>query len=254
MGRRPSPLDPDDPLHAFAIELRALRDVAGSDGTFKATCARVGISRSTYFAWLGGKQLPGRDLLELVVESWGGDIAYWLERRRQAEQALEYLKVPSASPQEEVDAGGPYNDETVLSHRLKGGPDYTKLSELEDVGELSTQQRHADQEFLAQIQYLVSDMPSVPPPFLLRRHTDYSPEQVSDILAGTYYGSPEGKLHAREQVVKALEGFYPDREIGDAWPIGLRVQLCLKWAEVAKNLEKAWIQRSISQIPRRPAE
>ncbi|MEX2975208.1 hypothetical protein [Streptomyces sp. C184] len=190
----------------------------------------------------------------MTVESWGGDVAYWLERRRQAEQALECLMVPSASPLEEVEVEVLCDDETVLSHRLKGGPDYTKLSELEGLDELSIHEMQANQEFLAQIQYLVSDMPSVPPSFLLSHYTNYSPQQVSDVLDGSYYGSPEGKLHAREQVVKALQTFYPDREIGDAWPIGLRVQLCLKWAEIAKDLEKAWLRRSISMIPRTSVE
>lgn len=93
MGRRPNPLNPDDPLHAFAIELGALRDRAGLAGMAKATCDRVGVNRTTYYAWLGGKQLPGRDVLELTVRAWGGDPAYWLERRRETEKALTELAV-----------------------------------------------------------------------------------------------------------------------------------------------------------------
>ncbi|MFB7810803.1 helix-turn-helix domain-containing protein [Streptomyces virginiae] len=86
MGRRPSRLNPNNPVEAFALELRALRDAAGPAGTVTATCRAAGITRTTYYAWLSGKQLPGRDALERVVRPWGGDIAYWLERRRRAEE------------------------------------------------------------------------------------------------------------------------------------------------------------------------
>ncbi|WP_372411854.1 helix-turn-helix domain-containing protein [Streptomyces luteireticuli] len=88
MGRLPKALDPRDPLQAFAIELRALRDAAGAAGGQAATCEAVGINRSTYYAWLSGAQLPTSDLLELVVRAWGGDRAHWAERRRQTERAL----------------------------------------------------------------------------------------------------------------------------------------------------------------------
>jgi hypothetical protein len=59
VGRRRKRLDPSHPLHAFAIELRDLRDAAGPAGACKATCELVGIHRTTYYAWLQGTQLPG---------------------------------------------------------------------------------------------------------------------------------------------------------------------------------------------------
>lgn len=93
MGRRPKPLNPNHPLHAFAIELKVLRDAAGLAGEVKATCDRIGVNRTTYYAWLGGKQLPGRDVLELMVRAWGGDPAYWLARRREVETALSEIVV-----------------------------------------------------------------------------------------------------------------------------------------------------------------
>jgi len=89
----PKRLNPDDPLQAFAIELRLLRERAGSAGAEKATCAVAGINRTTYFAWLAGKQLPGRDALERAVKAWGGVSEYWVERRRQTEAALVDLSV-----------------------------------------------------------------------------------------------------------------------------------------------------------------
>lgn len=88
MGRRPAPLDPDHPLGAFALELKALRDAAGSRGACRPTCERAGFTRATYYAWLSGKQLPERDALQRAVKFWGGDAGYWNARRRQAEIEL----------------------------------------------------------------------------------------------------------------------------------------------------------------------
>ncbi|MGW7247370.1 hypothetical protein [Streptomyces decoyicus] len=88
MGRRPEPLDPSNPLHAFALNLVELRDAAGPAGRVKETCAEAGINRSTYYAWLSGKQLPGRDALEVAVRSWGGDVSEWVLKRRQTEKLL----------------------------------------------------------------------------------------------------------------------------------------------------------------------
>ncbi|MFE3193106.1 helix-turn-helix domain-containing protein [Nocardia sp. NPDC059240] len=88
MGRRPKRLDPGEPLHAFAAELRRLRDQAGSSGTMIQTCKSGAISRTTYYAWLEGRQLPGRDALERIVRGWGGNVAEWAEKRRSTEELL----------------------------------------------------------------------------------------------------------------------------------------------------------------------
>ncbi|MEU0963553.1 hypothetical protein ABZ328_29015 [Micromonospora aurantiaca] len=113
MGRPPKGLNPDNPLHAFAIELKIFRDRAGFAGTAKATCGAVGINRTTYYAWLAGKQLPGRDVLELTVRAWSGDLDYWLQRRRQAEAALAEL---SSQRQAEAVAGA--SQQTLAAQRL----------------------------------------------------------------------------------------------------------------------------------------
>ncbi|MFC4498384.1 MULTISPECIES: helix-turn-helix domain-containing protein [Streptomyces] len=93
VGRRPEPLDAGNPQHAFALRLRQLRDTAGAAGDTKATCQRAGISPTTYYAWLAGKQLPGRDALERVVKAWGGEVAEWLELRGRTEETLAMLAV-----------------------------------------------------------------------------------------------------------------------------------------------------------------
>lgn len=85
VGRRPKPLDLNHPLHAFAHELRLLRDQAGAPGSERETCERAQIGRSTYYSYLNGENLPSRESLERVIKAWGGDIEVWLERRRQVE-------------------------------------------------------------------------------------------------------------------------------------------------------------------------
>ncbi|MGY1895030.1 BsuBI/PstI family type II restriction endonuclease [Nocardia gipuzkoensis] len=103
MGRRPKRLDPNDPLEAFALELRTLRDGAGRAGREKETCAAGKINRSTYYAWLAGTQLPTLDQFELVVRAWGGDVDHWLRRRRHVENLLGE-SVATALPQESPEA------------------------------------------------------------------------------------------------------------------------------------------------------
>ncbi|MFD4786240.1 helix-turn-helix domain-containing protein [Streptomyces sp. NPDC058459] len=98
VGRRPKPLDPSQPLHAFALELRLLRDKAGALGSEKETCQRAEIGRSTYYSYLNGENLPSRDRLEAVVKAWGGDVKVWLERRRQVEAAV--VQRSSTQPKE----------------------------------------------------------------------------------------------------------------------------------------------------------
>ncbi|MFJ2812169.1 helix-turn-helix domain-containing protein [Streptomyces sp. NPDC087294] len=88
VGRRPKPLDLNHPLHAFAHQLRLLRDQAGTPGSERETCERAEIGRSTYYSYLNGENLPSRESLERVVKAWGGDIEVWLERRRQVEAAV----------------------------------------------------------------------------------------------------------------------------------------------------------------------
>ncbi|MFJ4474817.1 hypothetical protein [Streptomyces xanthochromogenes] len=75
-------------MGAFAVALTALRDEAGAAGGMRRTCDAANISRSTYYAWLSGKQLPGRDVLEIVVKAWGGNVAEWIKLRRETEEQL----------------------------------------------------------------------------------------------------------------------------------------------------------------------
>lgn len=103
MGRRPKPLDLNHPLHAFANDLRLLRDQAGAAGSARETCEQAGIGRSTYYSYLKGENLPDRENLERVVKAWDGDVGAWLERRRQVEIALSTLpSVPVGQQEEDV--------------------------------------------------------------------------------------------------------------------------------------------------------
>lgn len=104
MGRRPKRLDSSQPLQAFAIELRNLRNQAGSAGLPDQTCMLADISQTTYYAWLQGKQLPGRDSLERVVRAWNGNIEEWIAKRNLVEDLLIEASHNSRLDGEKVDS------------------------------------------------------------------------------------------------------------------------------------------------------
>ncbi|MFB6520103.1 hypothetical protein [Streptomyces sp. NPDC056401] len=124
MGRRPRALDPTDPLQAFAIDLRALRDAAGATGTAVATCNATGITRTTYYAWLAGTQLPGRDVLEPTVRLWGGDVTHWLSRRRQVEENAA-ARTPSR-PQLHHTPTQPHSSEPADEQKIQEAKNFLK--------------------------------------------------------------------------------------------------------------------------------
>ncbi|WP_177235138.1 helix-turn-helix domain-containing protein [Streptomyces sp. MUSC 14] len=125
MGRRPKPLDPNQPLHAFAIQLRLLRDRAGAASSEKETCERAEIGRSTYYSYLNGENLPSRENLERVIKAWGGDVAAWLELRRQAEEAMVHPPAREDAVLPHVDWSGseplftPLNENELLAAEEK---------------------------------------------------------------------------------------------------------------------------------------
>ncbi|MYT33802.1 MULTISPECIES: hypothetical protein [unclassified Streptomyces] len=101
MGRPTKPLDPNHPHYAFISDLRTLRDRAGTRGLLKQTCDTAEISRATYYGVLNGTQLPTRETLARMVKAWGGDVAAWMERRREVGEVGDQTAAaaPVASPQ-----------------------------------------------------------------------------------------------------------------------------------------------------------
>jgi transcriptional regulator with XRE-family HTH domain len=139
MGRRSKPLDPQNPLHRFASELRSLCDAAGAEGSCQATCKRAGITRTTYYAWLSGKQLPGVDALGLTVKAWGGDTVYWMNRRREVEQELAGLAVRRQTRRPEPQLSGGY----LVTRPKPGG--VAKAEPLQRVADTVASVAHRDE-------------------------------------------------------------------------------------------------------------
>ncbi|WP_158716943.1 hypothetical protein [Streptomyces rimosus] len=190
MGRRPKALNPNDPLHAFAIDLNALRDAAGPAGKLGATCAAAGITRSTYYAWLSGAQLPSGDLLEVVVKLWGGDVAQWTERRRKAQASVASADVSEV----------PHHPRPALTFE---GAEKAALE--------------ADRKFMIAFQQLHVLTGRVSSATLAKSLPGFTPFRAIDVLTGpyAYIHSPDQTLRARTAVIGALHGHIDDRETRD---------------------------------------
>lgn len=95
MARAERPLDPaNHPLHAFAAELRQLRDLAGKP-TYTAMARATNRSRTALSEAAGGDQVPKWDTVAAYVTACGGDPAEWEERWR----ALAFpVTVPDPDP------------------------------------------------------------------------------------------------------------------------------------------------------------
>lgn len=106
MPRRPRILDTSNPIHAFALELRQLRDRVvhrpigrhGDEGkqhlplTVDELSARYDVSRASIYSALSGQRLPSRATLLAIVRAWAPnpeeDLAYWMTRRSEVEASF----------------------------------------------------------------------------------------------------------------------------------------------------------------------
>ncbi|MFF3670791.1 nSTAND1 domain-containing NTPase [Microtetraspora malaysiensis] len=80
MGRRERPVDPaDGPVAAFAVELRKLRQEAGSP-SYRAMAAQVHFSSATLAAAAAGDKLATLPVTLAYVEACGGDRQEWQAR------------------------------------------------------------------------------------------------------------------------------------------------------------------------------
>jgi len=86
MARKARPVDPDaSPLHAFAHDLRVLREHAGNP-TYRVLARTAGFSATTLSEAAGGVRLPSLDVTLAYVGACGGDGAEWEERWRQVDR------------------------------------------------------------------------------------------------------------------------------------------------------------------------
>src|ERR1700761_2414226 len=102
MPKAPPKLDPADPIHRFALELRRLRIRGGDPSQIKLARA-VGCTHSTISAYFNGHRLPGPKQLESLVVACKGNPAQWLEKLEAVHD--EIGRIPnSRSPEPDSDS------------------------------------------------------------------------------------------------------------------------------------------------------
>ncbi|WP_137034667.1 hypothetical protein [Streptomyces albus] len=204
------------------MELKTLRDAAGKAGLVKPTCEAAGIHRTTYYAWLSGKQIPNVDALSLVVKAWGGDPQHWLHRRQKAVEAVVQASVHEAGNSSDptdfvkmVDGlEGRYADaiDTLVK---KGGwmaraVNHPDFDEAELYSELRLPFRKfwhevGDKVFLMRLARLSSFVTEDTRVIHVARGTaTLSPDQVEDILLGRFHAGPAETFQARISVVNSI--------------------------------------------------
>ncbi|MEU9133264.1 helix-turn-helix transcriptional regulator [Kitasatospora sp. NPDC048540] len=88
MARKPRPIDPTEgPLQAFAYDLRAVREDAGSP-TYRVLAARAGFGATTLSDAAGGVRQPSLEVTLAYVGACGGDVELWERRWHALEQEL----------------------------------------------------------------------------------------------------------------------------------------------------------------------
>ncbi|WP_382465696.1 helix-turn-helix domain-containing protein [Streptomyces noursei] len=191
-------MDPENPLHAFARELKELRHEAGATGGPKPTCIAVGISRSTYYAWLSGKQLPEQDLLERAVKHWGGDTRYWTRRRSQMVDRLT-VELPQ-------DVG------ELPAHPVDVAFDYLGSVQADEYeAELNAhliEQSKALTKFYYNLKgvYIAAGRPRRESVSL---KTYLSPQAVADVFMGHIFKPPEETYRDHCELIEGLSYFLP---------------------------------------------
>ena len=94
MPRPERPLDPlAGPVHAFAAELRKLRDQAGNP-KYLQMARRTGKSRTALSEAAGGDHLPTWETVEAYVTACGADTAPWRLRWEQVEEQVHQRRLP----------------------------------------------------------------------------------------------------------------------------------------------------------------
>ncbi|MEU1755034.1 DUF2690 domain-containing protein [Micromonospora matsumotoense] len=112
MARTERPLDPDaDPVQAFAVDLRGLRERAGRP-TYQAMARRAHRSSSSLSEAAGGRKLPTLDTTLAYVRTLGGDETAWARRWHEvaahiSDPAPDDLEPPTAEPLPTGDSPAP---------------------------------------------------------------------------------------------------------------------------------------------------
>ncbi|EPH44765.1 DNA-binding protein [Streptomyces aurantiacus] len=105
MGRREKPLDPTDgPVARFAVELRKLRQEAGTP-SYRAMAQRAAYSVTALSQAAAGEKLPSLAVVRAYAEACGADPQEWERRRHEA--ARELADEPAADAEGDA-ARSPY--------------------------------------------------------------------------------------------------------------------------------------------------
>jgi tetratricopeptide (TPR) repeat protein len=105
MGRRERPLDPEhDPLHAFADQLRQLREAAGRP-TYKAMARKAGRSPTALAEAAGGTTFPTWDTVVAYVSSCGGRPDHFLATWEHLKGLRDRTALPDPATQADHVAG-----------------------------------------------------------------------------------------------------------------------------------------------------
>jgi transcriptional regulator with XRE-family HTH domain len=113
MPKAPPRLDPADPVHNFARQMRSLRLHAG-DPSLGELARAMSCSHSTISAYLNGRRLPPPRQLASFVLACKGNTADFLQRLESAREQLNQLpvagrseRVPARLHEDEVTKPGP---------------------------------------------------------------------------------------------------------------------------------------------------
>ncbi|MFI6793158.1 helix-turn-helix domain-containing protein [Nonomuraea sp. NPDC050383] len=102
MGRREEPIDPGaGPLAAFALDLRRLRESAGSP-SYRQLARTAHYSASALSSACSGNSMPSWNVTRALVQACGGDVGQWQQRWRQV--AAELCREPEAAHAGQRDA------------------------------------------------------------------------------------------------------------------------------------------------------
>ena len=92
MPKKPPRLDPADPVHGFAEEMRRLR-LRAREPSLGELARAMTCSHSTISAYLNGHRLPPPKQLESFVLACKGNVADWLERLEAVREQLDRLPI-----------------------------------------------------------------------------------------------------------------------------------------------------------------
>lgn len=130
MPKAPPRLDPANPVHSFALEMRRLRLRAGDPPLAELARAMM-CSHSTVSAYLNGRRLPVPRPLESFVLACKGNSGDWLERLEEVREQLSRLPVPEVrKPVAESRDSGADERPQVIADDSTGtaGPEAEKIA------------------------------------------------------------------------------------------------------------------------------